>query len=351
MKVRALTEKAFHFEEVRPVPYTVWYDRQSEEKLDIYFGGNSWKDPIKNALDRYLILWEPAFYLAPDMYRDFHGTLWKKGTPVHIADPALAEPDLRGFVIPDYTACLSSGTAEHINHSHGLIPSFTYEKFKLKFCPDPQAPFRIAGYGPGVFERAWMIRGYENFMMDLATEPGFSADLLDMVTARQVDLLKELCRLPIDGILFADDWGDQRGITIGPELWRKFIKPRVKKLYDTVHDAGKLTVQHTCGNVFPIIPDMIEIGLDCLQSLQPETMPVYEIKKLYGRDLVLWGGLGTQELLTFGTPERIRKEAEKLKTELGRGGGYIFSSSKPIMNDVPIENAVALIEASIRDDL
>ena len=80
-------------------------------------------------------------------------------------------------------------------------------------------------------------------------------------------------------------------------------------------------------------------------------MPVYEIKKLYGRDLVLWGGLGTQELLPFGTPEFIRKEVRKMKTELGSGGGYVFSSSKPIMDDVPIENAVALVEESIRDDL
>jgi len=122
----------------------------------------------------------------------------------------------------------------------------------------------------------------------------------------------------------------------------------VARLYDTVHAAGKLAFQHTCGNVLPIVPDLIDIGLDCLQSLQPEAMPVYELKQRYGRDLVLWGGLGTQELLPFGTPEAIRNEARRLKRELGRGGGYIFSSSKPIMSDVPIANAVALIEESVK---
>jgi uroporphyrinogen decarboxylase len=147
--------------------------------------------------------------------------------------------------------------------------------------------------------------------------------------------------------MVTDDYGDQRGIGIGPERWRTFIKPRLARLYERIHGAGKKTFHHTCGNVFDIIPDLIEIGLDVLQSVQPETMPVYEIKRLYGKDICLWGGLGTQRLLPFGTPQEIRKEARRLKRELGRNGGYIFSSAKPILPEVPVENAVALIEESI----
>ena len=150
--------------------------------------------------------------------------------------------------------------------------------------------------------------------------------------------------MPCDGIIFSDDWGDQRGVIIGPHLWREFIKPRVKQLYAKVHAAGKMIFQHTCGNVFDIIPDLIEIGLDCLQSLQPEAMPVYAVKKLYGRSLRLWGGLGTQQLLPFGTPDKIRAEIRKLRDNLGKDGGYIFSSSKPIFHDVPIQNVLAFIE-------
>lgn len=351
MDIRTSIEKALRFEEVRPVPYTVWYDAETEKKLDAYYGGTSWKKQIRNSLERYLILWEPAEPLEAGTYRDAHGTIWKKGNPVHIQTPALAGPNLRGYEIPDYTALLDRGNCDNINHSHGIIPAFTCRGFVSAFSEKTRGPLRIAGYGPGIFERGWMIRGYEDFMTDLVTEPAFVGELLDMITERQVAFLKKLCLLPVDGILFADDWGDQRGVTIGPELWRKFVKPRVKRLYDAVRAAGKLTVQHTCGNVFPIIPDMIEIGLDCLQSLQPEAMPVYEIKKLYGCDIVLWGGLGTQEILPFGTPEDIRGEVRKLKAEMGRGGGYIFSSSKPIMDDVPIANAVALVEESISDDL
>ncbi len=350
MGIRERVERTFRFEETRPVPYTVWYDGRTEARLDAWYGDTSWKARIENALVRYLILWEPAEYLEPDVYRDLHGTIWKKGNPLHIVRPALAEPRMGSYAIPHYSLSPQQGSPDFINHSHGVIPSFTYDEFAAGCAPDAGGPLRIAGYGPGIFERAWMIRGYEDFMMDLAAEPSFAEELLDVILDRQIELLKALCLLPVDGILFADDWGDQRGVTIGPERWRKLLKPRVRRLYDTVHAAGKLAVQHTCGSVFPIIPDMIEIGLDCLQSLQPEAMPVYEIKKLYGRDLVLWGGLGTQELLPFGTPQGIRKEAARLKTELGKGGGYVFSSSKPIMEDVPVENAVALIEESIRGD-
>jgi len=90
---------------------------------------------------------------------------------------------------------------------------------------------------------------------------------------------------------------------------------------------------------------MIDIGLDVLESLQPEAMDVYEIKRRYGRDLRLWGGLGTQRLLPFGTTDEIRAEVERLRRLLGRGGGYILAPAKPLLPEVPTGNAVAAIEA------
>lgn len=89
---------------------------------------------------------------------------------------------------------------------------------------------------------------------------------------------------------------------------------------------------------------MIEMGLDVLESLQPEAMNVYEIKRRYGKNLRLWGGLGTQQLLPFGSPESVRREARRLKSEMGKGGGYILAPAKPLMREVPTENAVAVTE-------
>ena len=109
-----------------------------------------------------------------------------------------------------------------------------------------------------------------------------------------------------------------------------------------------MVMMHCCGNAFDVIPDTIEIGLDLLESLQPEAMDVYEIKKRYGRDLRLWGGLGTQQVLPFGTAGDVRNEIRRLISEMGRGGGYILAPAKPLMQEVPTENAVAVIEEFTR---
>jgi uroporphyrinogen decarboxylase len=184
-------------------------------------------------------------------------------------------------------------------------------------------------------------------------QPAFYEELLEGILHFQLQVLERLLALPIDGVMFSDDWGDQRGVLMGPELWRRFLKPRAQRLHDAVHAAGpsadlragRWTLQHCCGNVLDIIPEMIDIGLDVLESLQPEAMDVYEIKRRFGQHLRLWGGLGTQRLLPFGTPGEIRHEVARLRRELGRGGGYILAPAKPLMLEVPTENAVAVVEA------
>ena len=105
-----------------------------------------------------------------------------------------------------------------------------------------------------------------------------------------------------------------------------------------------MVLMNCCGNAFDIIPDLLEIGLDVLESLQPEAMDVYEIKRRYGKDLRLWGGLGTQQVLPFGSPRDVCNEIRRLIKELGKGGGYILAPAKPLMEDIPTENAVAVIE-------
>jgi uroporphyrinogen decarboxylase len=175
--------------------------------------------------------------------------------------------------------------------------------------------------------------------------PAFYEELLEGILEFQLKTVRRLLELPVDGVMFSDDWGDQRGVLMGPKLWRNFIKPRAQKLHEAVHALGKWTLQHCCGNVTDIIPEMIDIGLDVLESLQPEAIDVYDIKRRFGRDLRLWGGLGTQRLLPFGTPGEIYSEVERLRRELGRGGGYILAPAKPLMPEVPTKNAVAVVEA------
>jgi uroporphyrinogen decarboxylase len=138
-------------------------------------------------------------------------------------------------------------------------------------------------------------------------------------------------------------------VTLGAERWRRFLKPRWAQLFAATHEAGKLVLCHSCGSVVEIIPDLIEIGLDVLESCQPEAegMNPYALKRRFGRDLTFWGGLGTQSTIPFGTPAEIRAEVAKLKREMARGGGYILAPAKPLQPETPTANAVAVFESFV----
>jgi len=350
--IRDRVIKAFRFEEVRPTPYTVWYDQGAEHKLNLYYGSSDWQTRIQDHILRIDLDWRPKRYIDETRFTDIHGTIWQEGAPLHLVEPVLKEPSLNGFKVPHYGPYVTKEPAVKEKEDQLFGRSvLTYEKTRLELEKAEQTVFSVVGYGAGLLESAWMIRGYEEFFSDLVLEPTFAHELLDVLTERQLEVIDSLSELTCDAIMVTDDYGDQRGVMIGPQRWREFIKPRLAKIYERIHKTGKMTLHHSCGSVFDIIPDLIDIGLDVLQSLQPEAMPVYEIKKRYGQHIRLWGGLGTQRLLPFGTPEEVRSEVRTLKQELGKNGGYVFSSSKPIMWDVPVENAVALVEEAIANGL
>lgn len=150
--------------------------------------------------------------------------------------------------------------------------------------------------------------------------------------------------------MFGDDWGDQRNVMIGPERWRSVFKPLYKRLYERVRTAGKKTINHVCGSVVEIIPDLIDIGLDVLESVQVEAtgMNPYDLKKRFGHDIALWGGLGSQSIIPFGKPETLRTEIRRLADEMSIDGGYILSCSKALQAGTPVENAAVIAEEFIR---
>ena len=117
-----------------------------------------------------------------------------------------------------------------------------------------------------------------------------------------------------------DDYADQRGMIFGLERFRRFFVPHWKRLFGRIRKSGVYSVMHVCGCATPAVPDLIDCGLDCLESLQPEAMDVYAFKREYGRDIRLWGGLGAQSTLPFGSAQDVRDETRRLKRELGRGG-------------------------------
>jgi uroporphyrinogen-III decarboxylase len=351
MTMKDAVKTAFRFEEIRPTPYTIWYDSAMKAKLDHHYGGSVWQDSIHDHIIRITVDWRPRRFASDDIFFDIHGSRWKTGDPVHLIEPVLKEPVLGDFSIPSYLPYLRSSIKNSSNRMEWpgryALPLDETSRL-LESIKDTH--FTVVDFGYGVFESAWMMRGYEEFLIDLVTEPVFAAGLLDMLLDRHLELLDVLLELPCDAIMLTDDFGDQHGVTIGPQRWRKMVKPLMQMEYERIHAAGKLTFHHSCGNIFDIVPDLIDCGLDVLQSVQSEAMPVYELKKQYGNHIGLWGALGTQRLLPFGTPDAVRHEVNQLKKELGRGGGYVFSTSKPLTGEVPLENAIALIEEAIRSD-
>ena len=318
-----------------PVPAArLGFEGDVAERLDAYYGDNSWQVLVKE-IDHILVVSAInrdgiAVNNTTGTYTDVFGSKWRNDMrTLHLEESVLKEPNLEGFLFPEAADFLVQNWREE-------LPK------KIEEYPDK---FFIADLGYGMFVRSWILRGYEGALADAAIEPEFYDELLEKICDLHLSLLDEICTLPVDGIILDGDWGDQRGIMMGPVRWRRFIKPRLAKLYDRIHKAGKYTLNHSCGNVSEVIPDLIEIGLDVLQSVQPEAMNPYELKKNFGGDITFWGGLGSQRTIPFGTPEEIRKEVRRLCSEMGSGGGYVLGPSKGLQPETPTENAAAVVEA------
>ena len=266
--------------------------------------------------------------LEGNCQRDILGCTWDMGSTHHLVGWPLQEPCLGEYRLPDLRPY----------YEQDLYPAWEEE------IAASQDSFRIGIHVFGLFERAWSLRGFENWLMDLALEEEFAEELLDHITEWILQSIDLMAAAPIDAVLLTDDHAAQRGMIMGAERWRKLFKPRWREIFDRVHHYGLYTILHMCGDNHEVIPDLIEVGLDCMESCQPECMDIYALKKAYGRDIRFWGGLGVQQLLPFGTPEEIRLEAMKLKQEMAVGGGYILSPAKPPDAKTPIENIAAFIE-------
>lgn len=226
--------------------------------------------------------------------------------------------------------------------------------------PDPHAPSRyqhydaviakhpdrfiIANLGFSLFERAWTLAGMETVLMHMVDRPEFVHQLLDRIMEYNLAVIDEACTHDIDGMMFGDDWGQQTGLIMGPHLWRRFIKPRIREMYTRVRGYGKYVFIHSCGKVDEVFPDLIECGLNVFNPFQPEVMDVIDIKRRYGSQLTFYGGISTQRLLPYGNPDEVRAEVRRLLREVGKNGGYIAAPAHSIPGDARPENVAAMME-------
>ncbi|MFW6006724.1 MAG: uroporphyrinogen decarboxylase family protein [Bacillota bacterium] len=341
MELRDYVISQIEHRETDVIPYTFDYTEEVAQKLNEYYGGEDWQDRITEFLNFPVTVDTLQEKDIDDKRRkDAFGGIWRVDRrPWHLETPPLAERDLEKMDFPPVSKFVNPVLRDKEEAKINM------EKNKNKF--------QVINMGWGLFEQTWRIRGFQNILLDVIEAPDFYRELIEKIADYYVEMVRACKDIPADAFFFGDDWGDQRGVIIGPERWRQLIKPYWKKVYAEVHSQGKYVMSHSCGSVADIIPDVIEIGLDVLESVQPEAenMNPYELKKNWGEEITFWGALGTQKLIPFGSPEEIKTEIKKLKKEMGKNGGYILSSSKPLQPETPVENAVAVLEGFIEDSL
>jgi len=200
-----------------------------------------------------------------------------------------------------------------------------------------------------IFETSWYLTGLEKFMTDMMLQPPYFNRLLDKVMNMNLEVGKQLIRRGVDLLWAGDDFGAQGGMLISPEQFRQIFKPRIKYMLEEFRKVNPdiKIAWHTCGSVYPIIPDFIEIGLDILNPLQPlaKDMKPEVLKREFGKELMFFGGICVQELLPFGTPLKIKDEVKRIADILGKDGGYIIAPAHNIQDDTPVENILAFFEA------
>jgi uroporphyrinogen-III decarboxylase len=182
--------------------------------------------------------------------------------------------------------------------------------------------FVLAGTCPRPFERLQFIRKTENLMVDLIEHPVEFERLLHKVHEFFLKELELWVATDVDGLTFMDDWGAQRALLISPTLWRNYFKPLYKDYIDMAHSHGKYIFMHSDGHISAIIPDMVELGLDALNS-QLFCMDIEDIGRKFRGKITFWGEIDRQYILPFGTPEEVIHAVRRVKEALYQDGGVI----------------------------
>lgn len=197
------------------------------------------------------------------------------------------------------------------------------------------------------WEKAYFSRGIENFLYDLAYDPEWSQNVLDLIIRKNMVMLENILHTDcFDGVLLGSDWGTQRGLIMSPDCWRSMIKHGEQAEYDLIHSYGKDVWVHSCGKIDDIMSELCDIGMDVLNPVQPECMDLQELKDKYGHRISYYGGISTQRTLPYGTPVEVAEETEYTIQLMSVNGGYITAPSQEIQTDVPYDNLRALIDTA-----
>jgi len=306
-------------------------------------GGNTYE--LERALGEDMLLtsvgWANSYYMDDQDYIDEWGIGWAvqpyettygRGHYTEIAFHPLAEE-----------SAISSYTPPDPNRPE------LYLDAKQMICDFKDEYWIVGVTVTTIFETAWALRGLEQIMLDMVMDSDLANQLLDIPFQYHLQAAKKLTQMGVDMIWTGDDVGAQNRMLISPQMWRQYLKPRMAEFISelkTINPALKVAY-HTDGNVEPIIPELIEIGIDILNPIQPASMDPARIKEKYGDRLCFWGTIDEQHTLPFGSPAEVEAEVlERLKT-VGRAGGLIISPTHHVQLDTPLENFWAMVDTIV----
>jgi uroporphyrinogen decarboxylase len=210
-----------------------------------------------------------------------------------------------------------------------------------------QADAVVVGQVPQPFSTNWRLRGMENAMCDLLVNPGMTERIYDRLYAFNTAYCVILAEAQVDVVQIVGDIAMQDRLMMSPKTWRRFDKPRLAELIVQVKRANPDThvYMHTDGKVTDIIPDLVEVGLEILNPIQPECQDPIEVKQKWGDKLVLHGAVSNQRSIPLGTPQDVKDEVKYLLEHCGKGGGFVIGPANVLLPEYPAENIVAMYRA------
>lgn len=329
MTSRGIVKRALEFASPPRIPRQLWLspwatDRYPEEVAkiqqrfpdDIVNSPSFFKESLKTVGDEY----------SPGLYIDEWGCIFEnrqKGVMGKIKEPLLKDwIDVDQVRVPRERLSLD---IQRVND----------------FCQNMEK-FVIASSRVRPFEQLQFIRLPENLFLDLVQQPDELFTLLERVHQFYKEELELWACTEVDALFFADDWGSQDSLLISPSLWRKIFKPLYKEYVDIAHGHDKYMFFHTDGHILDIFPDIIELGVDAINS-QIFCMDLKRLGKNFKGKITFWGEIDRQHLLPFGTPHEVREAVKKVKETLYQRGGVIAQCEFGI--GARPENIYAVFEA------
>jgi uroporphyrinogen decarboxylase len=220
---------------------------------------------------------------------------------------------------------------ERYSHLHSHT-----ERFKGKYMIEIETG--------NIFRDAWELRGFDQFLMDIHLNPIFVSRLLDLITEYKIAEVAKLVEAGVDIVQLVGDVASEQNMLISPRWWRTEIKPRLAKVISATRRPGIYYYFHSDGAMQAILPDLIEIGFDIVNPMQPECMDVNAIKRQYGAQFTMHSTLSSQHTLPFGNQHDVREEVRARKRDCGSDGGLILAPSNSVQSDVPLDNLLAVYD-------